>query len=113
MVSEAGALSGCSITASCKCKPHWWKGLFGAAPTDYEERDRCEEREMALEAAKEACIILLENTDFDVWIAGSDKLSSIPSVAMNNQQSFKSDPSVTNYRGSDLLDSSSKDNNNA
>ena len=85
-----------------------------------------------LEAAKEACITfakgkciapfrdaqiasdgLLENTDFDVWIAGSDKLSSIPSVAMNNQQSFKSDPSVTNYRGSDLLDSSSKDNNNA
>ena len=85
-----------------------------------------------LEAAKEACITfakekciapfrdariasdgLLENTDFDVWIAGSDKLPPIPSVAMNNQQSFKSDPSATNYRGSDLLDSSSKDNNNA
>ncbi|OEL20614.1 hypothetical protein BAE44_0018367 [Dichanthelium oligosanthes] len=132
---EAGARSGCSITASRKCKPPWWKGLFGAAPTDYEERERCEEREMAscLESAKEACVNfakgkcigpfrdariasegLLENTDFDVWGAGGDKISSTSSWALNNQRSFNSDPSVTNYRGSDLLDSlSSKDIDNA
>ncbi|CAN6382140.1 unnamed protein product [Urochloa humidicola] len=131
---EAGARSGCSITASRKCRPPWWKGLFGAAPTDYEERERCEEREMAacLEAAKEACITfakgkcigpfrdariardgLLENTDFDVWGAGSDTTSSRSSCALNSQQLFNPDPSVTNYRGSDLLDSPSKDNDNA
>ncbi|KAF8685305.1 hypothetical protein HU200_044046 [Digitaria exilis] len=129
---EAGARSGCSISASRKCNPPWWKGLFGGAPTDYEERERCEEREMAacLKEAKEACITfakgkcigpfrdariasgaLLENTDFDVWGAGSDKKSSF---AMNNQQPFNTDPSVTSYRGSDLIDSlSSKDNDNA
>ncbi|KAJ1265984.1 hypothetical protein BS78_08G116000 [Paspalum vaginatum] len=130
---EAGARSGCSITATCKCKPPWWKGLFGSAPTDYEERERCEEREMTacLEAAKEACIKfakgkcigpfrdariasegLLQNTDFDVWGAGSHKTSSTSSC--NNPQSFNPDPSVTNYRGGDLLDNlSCKDSDNS
>ncbi|CAN6363456.1 unnamed protein product [Urochloa humidicola] len=129
---EAGARSGCSITASRKCKPPWWKGLFGAAPTNYEERERCEEREMAacLEVAKEACIKfakgkciepfrdariafggLLENTDFDVWGAGGDKTSAASLCALNNQQLFHPDSSVTNYKGSDLLDRlSTKDN---
>ncbi|WVZ90918.1 hypothetical protein U9M48_037171 [Paspalum notatum var. saurae] len=127
---EAGARSGCSITASRKCKPPWWKGLFGSAPTDYEERERCEEREMTacLEAAKEACIKfakgkcigpfrdariasegLLQNTDFDVWSAGSHKTS-----LCDNPQSFNPDPSVTNYRGGDLLDNlSCKDSDNS
>jgi len=130
---QVGARSGCSIGASRKCKPPWWKGLFVAAPTDYEERERCEEREMAacLEAAKEACIKfakgkctgpfgdariasegLLENTDFDVWGAAVDKSSSTSGCALNNRQSFSPDPGVTNYRGSDVLDSlSSKENN--
>ena len=128
---QAGARSGCSITASRKCKPPWWKGLFGAALTDYEERERCEEREMAacLEAAKEACITfakekciapfrdariasdgLLENTDFVVWSAGSGKASLTSSAVLNNQPSFSPGPGVTSYKGSDLLDSlSSKD----
>lgn len=86
-----------------------------------------------LEAAKEACIKfakgkcigpfrdariasdgLLENTVFDVWCAGSDRASSTSSDALNNQQSFNSDPIVTNYRGSDLLDSlSSKDSDDS
>ncbi|EES08851.1 uncharacterized protein LOC8068294 [Sorghum bicolor] len=132
---EAGARSGCSISASRKCKPPWWKGLFVAAPTDYEERERCEEREMAacLEAAKEACIKfakakcigpfrdariasegLVENTDFHVWGAAADKSSSTSACALNNQQSFSPDPGATNYRGSDVLDSlSSKENNSS
>ncbi|CAD6256155.1 unnamed protein product [Miscanthus lutarioriparius] len=132
---EAGARSGCSISASRKCKPPWWKGLFVAAPTDYEERERCEEREMAacLEAAKEACIKfakekclgpfrdariasegLLENTHFDIWGAAADKSSSNSLCALNNQQSFSPDPGVTNYTGSDVLDSlSSKENNSS
>ncbi|RCV39081.1 hypothetical protein SETIT_8G195100v2 [Setaria italica] len=122
--SPAGARSGCSITASRKCKPPWWKGLFGAAPTDYEERERCEEQEMSacLVAAKEACIKfakgkciapfqdariasngLLENTDFDVWRAGSGKASSTLLAVPNNQHLFSSGPGVTSYKGSDLL----------
>nr|TKW01819.1 hypothetical protein SEVIR_8G203900v2 [Setaria viridis] len=106
---HAGARSGCSITtASRKCKPPWWKGLFGAAPTDYEERERC------LLFAKGKCIApiqdariasngLLENTDFDVWRAGSGKASSTLLAVPNNQHLFSSGPGVTSYKGSDLL----------
>ena len=132
---QAGARSGCSITASRKCKPPWWKGLFGAAPTDYEERERCEEREMAscLEAAQEACTTfakgkciapfrdawiasdgLLENTDFDVWSAGSGEASSTSSAVLNDQHSFSPGAGVTSYKGSDLLQSlSSEDKDNS
>ncbi|KAL6654188.1 hypothetical protein ACP70R_007653 [Stipagrostis hirtigluma subsp. patula] len=131
----AGARSGCSITASRKCKPPWWKGLFGAAPTDYEERERCEEREMAacLNAAKEACIKfakekctapfrdariasrgLLDNTDFIVWGAGCKKTSSTSLCVTNEQCPFNPGPGSTTYKGSDLLDSlASKENNNS
>jgi len=86
-----------------------------------------------LEAAKEACITfakgkcitpfrdaqiasdgLLENTDFDVWSAGSGKASSTSSAVLNNQYSFNPGPGVTSYKGSDLLDNlSSKDKNNS
>ncbi|KAK1316837.1 hypothetical protein QJS10_CPA05g01937 [Acorus calamus] len=54
---EAGARMGCSISASKKCKPPWWKMLFGTNPGDIDERKRCEEREMSscLEASKESC----------------------------------------------------------
>ncbi|CAL4983209.1 unnamed protein product [Urochloa decumbens] len=132
---ETGARSGCSITASRKCRPPWWKGLFGAAPTDYRERERCEEQEMAacLEAAKEACIKfakgkcmtpfrdariasegLLENTEFDVWAAGGDKASATPLAPQNNHHMFSPAPGMTSYKGSDLLDSlSSKDKENS
>ncbi|XP_038983122.1 uncharacterized protein LOC103702548 isoform X2 [Phoenix dactylifera] len=55
---EAGARVGCSISASNKCKPPWWKTLFGVSAADFAEREKCEEREMAscLAASKEACI---------------------------------------------------------
>ncbi|CAL4979738.1 unnamed protein product [Urochloa decumbens] len=127
---EAGARSGCSITASRKCRPPWWKGLFGAAPTDYQERERCEEQEMSacLEAAKDACIKfakgkciapfrdariasegLLEKTDFDVWGAVGDKTSSTSLAVPNSQNSFSPGPGVTSYKGSDLLDSLSSE----
>uniref|UniRef100_A0A0E0BL80 Uncharacterized protein n=1 Tax=Oryza glumipatula TaxID=40148 RepID=A0A0E0BL80_9ORYZ len=130
---EAGARSGCSITASRKCKPPWWKGLLGGAPTDYQERDRCEEREMAacLEAAREACVKfakekciepfrdariasegLLENTKFAVWGAGSNRTSSASLCIANSQYPFNPRPGATNYRGSDLLDSFPSEDNN-
>ncbi|ONK75152.1 uncharacterized protein A4U43_C03F13900 [Asparagus officinalis] len=54
----AGARVGCSISASNKCKPPWWKTLFGASVADYAEREKCEEMEIAscLEASAEQCI---------------------------------------------------------
>lgn len=129
---EAGARSGCSITATRKCKAPWWKGLFGGATTDYQEREQCEEREMAscLESAKEACIKfskekcnapfrdariasegLLENTDFTVWGA---KHNGASLCVANSQYSSNPRPGATNYKGSDLLDSlASKDNSNS
>ncbi|PKA61290.1 hypothetical protein AXF42_Ash006187 [Apostasia shenzhenica] len=55
---EAAARSGCSISVSNKCKPPWWKLIFGAKAADFAEREECEAREMTscLAAAKEACI---------------------------------------------------------
>ncbi|XP_027153105.1 uncharacterized protein LOC113753171 [Coffea eugenioides] len=55
---EAGARIGCSLAASNKCKPSWWKTLTGGvAKQDYAERAKCEEREMeaCLETAKDKC----------------------------------------------------------
>ena len=86
-----------------------------------------------LEAAKEACITfakgkciapfrdaqiasdgLLENTDFDVWSAGSGKASSTSSAVLNDQHSFSPGAGVTSYKGIDLLQSlSSEDKDNS
>lgn len=132
-IPQAGARSGCSITASRKCKPPWWKGLLGGAPTDYQERERCEEREMAacLEAAREACVKfakekciepfrdariasegLLENTKFAIWGAGRNRTSSASLCIANSQYPFNPRPGSTNYKGSDLLDSFPSEDNN-
>lgn len=54
----AGARVGCAMTASSKCKPPWWRTLFGGfRVSDLKEREACEEREMegCLAAAKEKC----------------------------------------------------------
>ncbi|XP_048499917.1 uncharacterized protein LOC104894573 [Beta vulgaris subsp. vulgaris] len=52
---EAGVRIGCSISASNKCRPPWWKTLFGSI--DFKERSECEEREMGvcLQNSKEKC----------------------------------------------------------
>ncbi|KAL7151473.1 hypothetical protein ABFS83_04G033800 [Erythranthe nasuta] len=55
---EAGSRIGCSISASSKCKPPWWKILLGiSSKQDYSEREKCEEIEMraCFAAAKEKC----------------------------------------------------------
>ncbi|KAK9058548.1 hypothetical protein SSX86_023390 [Deinandra increscens subsp. villosa] len=56
---EAGARIGCSVSASKKCAPPWWKTVIGGGVTkqDLIEREKCEEREMAecLEASKVTC----------------------------------------------------------
>ncbi|KAG7980109.1 hypothetical protein I3843_05G164700 [Carya illinoinensis] len=43
---ESGARVGCSLAASDKCKPPWWRAVIDRKPTDLRERERCEEREM-------------------------------------------------------------------
>ncbi|GAB4841651.1 hypothetical protein Ancab_022365 [Ancistrocladus abbreviatus] len=56
---EVGVRIGCSISASNKCRPPWWKALFGRYDRiDFRERERCEEREMAIciEASKDKCV---------------------------------------------------------
>ncbi|XP_060667434.1 uncharacterized protein LOC107425925 [Ziziphus jujuba] len=55
---EAGARIGCTISASSKCKPPWWRALCGFRVSDLKEREQCEEREMegCLVTAKEKCI---------------------------------------------------------
>ncbi|PIN08809.1 hypothetical protein CDL12_18610 [Handroanthus impetiginosus] len=55
---ESGARIGCSISASDKCKPAWWKLLLGiSSKQDFSERAKCEEIEMesCFAAAKENC----------------------------------------------------------
>ncbi|XP_057517574.1 uncharacterized protein LOC130798554 [Amaranthus tricolor] len=52
---ESGLRIGCSLIASEKCKPPWWKTLSGKV--DFKERSACEEREMVacLQDSKEKC----------------------------------------------------------
>ncbi|KAK1279909.1 hypothetical protein QJS04_geneDACA004834 [Acorus gramineus] len=123
---EAGARMGCSISASKKCKPPWWKMLFGTNPGDIDERKRCEEREMSscLEASKESCKKFAHEKCLppfrDARIAsvkqegllkslytnsmtGEDNLSATTSLSTLS----KSDALVTNFRGSVLLIKSS------
>ncbi|KAL3647823.1 hypothetical protein CASFOL_008791 [Castilleja foliolosa] len=55
---EAGSRIGCSISASSKCKPPWWKTLLGVhSKQDFSERVECEEREMeaCFAAARARC----------------------------------------------------------
>lgn len=54
---EAGARIGCTISASSKCKPPWWRALTGFRPSDLKEKAQCEERETegCLAVAKEKC----------------------------------------------------------
>ncbi|XP_020100160.1 uncharacterized protein LOC109718370 [Ananas comosus] len=124
---EAGARVGCSITASNKCRPPWWKILFGNSAADFADRERCEEREMALclAASKEACIEfakekclppfrdariasgnLLQNSEFVLW--GSED----PDISSNSEtlEGFGCNLGATSYRGSVLMMSSSAGN---
>ncbi|ESR57202.1 hypothetical protein CICLE_v10022317mg [Citrus x clementina] len=52
---EHGARIGCSVNASKKCKPPWWRNLIGQRPADFKEREDCEVREM------EACLIVAKD----------------------------------------------------
>ncbi|XP_078173024.1 uncharacterized protein LOC144566860 [Carex rostrata] len=124
---EAGARVGCSISASNKCKPPWWRGLFQSEPLDLRDREECEEREMmaCLALSKEACIKfskdkclvpfldarivksgLLDNSDFVFWDPKRDgelfgcKIKD-DEVCLKN---IRGDFEGSYYRGSAFLD---------
>ncbi|KAJ8497763.1 hypothetical protein OPV22_008315 [Ensete ventricosum] len=138
---EAGARAGCSISASNKCKPPWWKFLFGITAMDYAEREQCEEREMALclAAAKDACVqfakekclqpfrdariasdnlkgtpqfVLWDSDTVETEIGGKSKESE---PAFYQQETFRRssrcNSEVTNYRGSVLMGIAGSENN--
>ncbi|WOL03898.1 hypothetical protein Cni_G12618 [Canna indica] len=124
---KAGSRVGCAISASNKCKPPWWKFLFGMTTIDYTEREQCEEREMAacLAAAKEACIQFAKDKCLHPFraarIASGNLLSSNESIENKRADKKESEPTsltqetscsslVTNYRGSDLLENAGAEN---
>ncbi|KAM0050693.1 hypothetical protein Hdeb2414_s0007g00226801 [Helianthus debilis subsp. tardiflorus] len=61
----SGARIGCSVSASKKCAPPWWKTLAGGGVSKQalEEREKCEEREMAecLEGSRVRCVKFAED----------------------------------------------------
>lgn len=119
---EGGARIGCSISASSKCKPPWWRTLLGGATVDYSERERCEEREMTacIAASKESCLnfaqekCIIPFRDARIFLISQKEISKSISQAASNwaaiNYSSHQQPSsvcsleVTNYRGSALLD---------
>ncbi|XP_042477437.1 uncharacterized protein LOC122058817 [Macadamia integrifolia] len=127
---EAGARIGCSISASNKCKPPWWRFLFGGATVDVAAREQCEELEMAscLAVSKESClklgkekclppfrdarIALIDCKGVSKFIFWASPITrrSMWSKSMGSSQpdsclSLHCDLQVTNYRGSVLLES--------
>ncbi|XP_051141789.1 uncharacterized protein LOC127258822 [Andrographis paniculata] len=76
---ESGARIGCSISASSKCKPPWWKTLLGiSSEQDFKERARCEEIEMeaCFAAAKEKCVVFAEEKCLPAFKHARVKVSS-------------------------------------
>ncbi|CAA3023724.1 uncharacterized protein LOC111411826 isoform X2 [Olea europaea var. sylvestris] len=132
---ESGARVGCSISASSKCKPPWWKEILGLAKQDFSERAKCEELEMEAcfesakakcgEFAKQKCLPAFKNARIKVngwnskqvdWKEVSKLISGVCFV--NNESfgvgclgfdkswgEFRCKFEVTNIKGSDLLGS--------
>lgn len=128
---ESGARIGCSISASSKCKPPWWKVILGVhSKQDFKEREKCEEIEMeaCFAAAKERCggfakqkcepafrSARIVATGFDSSVVEWKDVSRlISTVCFAGEKShgigfwgeFGQKCEVTNVRGGNLLDSS-------
>ncbi|KAK9282488.1 hypothetical protein L1049_005406 [Liquidambar formosana] len=129
---EGGARIGCSLSASSKCKPPWWRALIGRiSSSDFAERAKCEEHEteICMSAAKENCVRFAKekclNPFRDARVAvrerkvdsrevsklislasasnGSAMANSIGVIQLGSWLSSKFVYEVTNCRGSDLL----------
>ncbi|PON54424.1 hypothetical protein PanWU01x14_195030 [Parasponia andersonii] len=128
---EAGARIGCTISASSKCKPPWWRTLTGFKVSDLKERERCEEREMegCFAAAKEKCSgfagerclksfrdarVVVKGRGLNprhvqklvCWATMADRNSWVNLIGFNQLVSTR-EFGATNYRASELLGSSS------
>ncbi|CAA7394994.1 unnamed protein product [Spirodela intermedia] len=104
---EAGARVGCSLSASKKCSPPWWKTLLGLSSVDFAEREKCEEREMAacLEASRGPCSRFAREKCLPAF--RDARISSVgptgfPQLGSENPKLEPIDQ--TNYRGSALLE---------
>ncbi|KAL3849906.1 hypothetical protein ACJIZ3_011788 [Penstemon smallii] len=134
---ESGARIGCSISASTKCKPPWWKFLL--LKQDFGERAKCEEIEMeaCFSAAKERCVVFAKQKcepafkNARVEVSGLDLMKVdwkevfrlISGVYFVDKKrygvgvwgidkswgEFRSKYEVTNFRGRDLMGSDGVD----
>lgn len=125
---QEGARIGCAISASSKCKPPWWKALMVAKPTDFKERELCEERETenCFATAKEKCIgfardkclnpfrdarIAVKERSLNAkeavklvyWTSLPEGSSWVMSQMGSSCLSHSTKLGVTNYRASELL----------
>ncbi|KAK1399100.1 putative tRNA sulfurtransferase [Heracleum sosnowskyi] len=118
---ESGSRAGCSISASNKCKPIWWKPLIGLSNLDFKEREVCEEREMErcfLEAkgkcvsfGREKCVGVFREARVAVDWRNGDKrsvgklvwLASLMESESLGFEFLRSRVAVTSYRGCELL----------
>lgn len=128
---EAGVRIGCSITASSNCSPPWYKTLFGGfSKLDFADRDKCEEREMAIcvesaipncrKIAKEKCLPAFRDARIAMkdgklnrrYVSNLIAFASIPDNSVGfklleldewARVLFDCRFEVTNFRGSGLL----------
>ncbi|GAA0165116.1 hypothetical protein LIER_20599 [Lithospermum erythrorhizon] len=66
---EAASRIGCSLSASHKCKPPFWKTALGVSKQDFAQRAQCEHQEMeaCLLAARESCCHFSKNKCFPAF----------------------------------------------
>ncbi|KAL1816723.1 hypothetical protein ACET3Z_019297 [Daucus carota] len=118
---ESGSRVGCSIAASHKCKPPWWKPLIGLSNQDFREREACEVREMercveesrgkCVSFAREKCVSVFRDARVAVdWRNGDrrsvGKLVWLATLMGSQSVGFeflRSQVAVSSYRGSELL----------
>ncbi|PIA43251.1 hypothetical protein AQUCO_02000588v1 [Aquilegia coerulea] len=113
---QEGARIGCSISASNKCNPPWWRTLFGGATIDFSERERCEEREMSacFAASVQSCLKFANDRcsvpfrDARISLIDQMEVAARSDISQSNdsrQLLSVCSLEVTNYRGTSLLDS--------
>ncbi|KAK9131543.1 hypothetical protein Sjap_012030 [Stephania japonica] len=96
---QGGAQVGCSISASAKCKPPWWRTYFGGVTTDLSEREQCEEREMeaCLASSRESCLKFSKDKCLNPFRDARIAL-------IDPKKLRKGETGTTSFRGSVILD---------
>ncbi|KAK9101641.1 hypothetical protein Scep_025071 [Stephania cephalantha] len=96
--NAGGARVGCSISASAKCKPPWWRTYFGGGATDLSEREQCEECEMeaCLASTRESCLKFSKDKCLNPFRDARIAL-------IDPKKLRKGETRATNFRGSVVL----------